>query len=70
MAFIIPPEAKSPSIVGEGSRIGKPGADAVHALHAPKQLQDLPGELSDAWDEAGTVGWARTTDLLFHRQAL
>ena len=21
-------------------------------------------------DEAGTVGWARTTDLLFHRQAL
>ena len=22
------------------------------------------------WREAGTVGWARTTDLLFHRQAL
>ena len=61
-------------------RLAKLGCNrAVLALDGVKSREDdefvrhvetLGGGAASAIRNAGTVGWARTTDLLFHRQAL
>jgi hypothetical protein len=56
--------------VGERYEIGKDDRKFHHNLSWKARAARFDVVCRDFGLTGGTVGWARTTDLLFHRQAL
>jgi hypothetical protein len=65
------PETARPCARRQTAAQGTTHRESAHGLPRPIFWADLPIKIcGKCLILRGTVGWARTTDLLFHRQAL